>query len=437
MLNSLKRKFKGGVHPPEFKNTQDLETVQMPLPKEITIPMLMHIGEVCVPVVKKGDAVFVGQIIGTSEKFVSAPIHASVSGVVKEVRPLLYPGGFDVMTVVIEPDGLQTLDPSLHALTDYSLAEKREKVRESGIVGLGGAGFPTSIKLSPPPEKKLDIFIVNAAECEPYITSDYREMLENTEGVIAGTRLVMDLTGVQKGYIGIESNKPKAIQKLKESLKNDPTIEVVSLPTRYPQGGEKQLIYAITKRVVPSRGLPSDVGVLVHNVSTVSFLPSYFATGIPLIKRKITVDGGAVKNPMNVEVPIGTHLRDVFEFCGGFHKTPYKIIMGGPMMGVSQFSLDNPIIKQTNAILALTEEEAHVPEEESCIRCGKCIEVCPMDLLPLQFHANVRLGRIEETVKYNIQDCIECGSCSYTCPSKLYLVQSIRYAKAELKKNQQ
>ncbi len=434
MLNFLKRNFKGGVHPPEYKNTQDLETVQIPLPKVITIPMLQHIGEPCVPLVKKGDAVFVGQMIGDSDKFVTAPIHSSVSGVVKEVKPLMYPGGFEVMSIVIEPDGLQTMDPMIKPLTDLPVEEKLKKARESGAVGLGGAGFPTSIKLSPPSNKRIDTLIINAAECEPYITSDYREMLENTDSVISGTRLVMKLIGVQKALIGMESNKPKAIKKFSEALSNDPSIEVVSLPTRYPQGGEKQLIYAITKRVVPSGGLPMDIGVLVQNVSTVSFLSSYFETGIPLIKRKLTVDGGAVKTPMNVEVPIGIHLKDIFEFCGGFQDPPFKIIMGGPMMGVSQFSLDNPIIKQTNAILALTEEEGRVPDEESCIRCGKCVEVCPMNLMPLQFHANVRLGRVEETVKYNIMDCIECGSCSYTCPSKLYLVQSIRYAKAELKK---
>ena len=431
-MANLFRKFKGGIHPPQQKNTKNLEVVEMPIPKNVVIPVSQHIGAFTTVIVKKGDQVKVGQKICDSDEFISAPIHASVSGKVIDVKAVLSASGAEVMSVFIESDGKQELHPDIKPLTNLTKEELVQAIRESGLVGLGGAGFPTHVKLSPPKEKVLDTLIVNAAECEPYITSDYREMIENAEGVISGIKIVMDLLGIKNTVIGIESNKPIAIKKFKELLKDNPSITVKNLPTRYPQGGEKQLIYAITKKKVPSGGLPLDVGVLVQNVATLSFIDSFIKTGMPLIKKTVTVDGSAVKNPMNVKVPVGTMLKDVFEFCGGFTQEPYKVIMGGPMMGVSQFSLENPIIKNTNAILALTKKDAIIPKEGNCIRCGRCIAACPMRLLPYQFHANVRLGRIDDTLDYNIRDCIECGCCSYVCPSKLYLVQSIRFAKSEL-----
>ena len=431
-MANLFRKFKGGIHPPQQKNTKNLEVVEMPIPKNVVIPVSQHIGAFTTVIVKKGDQVKVGQKICDSDEFISAPIHASVSGKVIDVKAVLSASGAEVMSVFIESDGKQELHPDIKPLTNLTKEELVQAIRESGLVGLGGAGFPTHVKLSPPKEKVLDTLIVNAAECEPYITSDYREMIENAEGVISGIKIVMDLLGIKNTVIGIESNKPIAIKKFKELLKDNPSITVKNLPTRYPQGGEKQLVYAVTKKKVPSGGLPLDVGVLVQNVATLSFIDSFIKTGMPLIKKTVTVDGSAVKNPMNVKVPVGTMLKDVFEFCGGFTQEPYKVIMGGPMMGVSQFSLENPIIKNTNAILALTKKDAIIPIEGNCIRCGRCIAACPMRLLPLRFHANVRLGRIDDTLDYNIRDCIECGCCSYVCPSKLYLVQSIRFAKSEL-----
>lgn len=434
MVNPLKV-FKGGIKPPHHKVTSELETVIMPLPSKVIIPMLQHIGAPCVPNVKKGDRVLVGQKIGYSDAAVSAPVHSSVSGIVSEVNPMLYPGGFEVMSVEINPDGQQEVHESVVPLKSLEREELLKKIRESGLVGLGGAGFPTSVKLSPPPGKNLDILVINGAECEPYITSDYREMLENTRGILDGTKIVMELTGIKKALIGIESNKPEAIKQMSLLASEFENIEVVPLRTRYPQGGEKQLIYAVTGRKVLDGKLPSDVGVLVQNVNTVSFIASYVNTGMPLIKKKVTVDGGAVGKPMNVEVLIGTPLKDVFEFCGGFKEEPIKVIMGGPMMGVAQFSLENTVVKHTNALLALNKKEASTPKESVCIRCGKCVAACPMSLLPLYINANVVRGKVEDAQKYHLNSCMECGCCSYVCPSSRNLVQSIRYAKAELRRN--
>ncbi len=433
MLKALKS-FKGGIKPGHYKATAELETVKMPLPSKVIIPMLQHIGAPCMPLVKKGDRVLVGQKIGDSEKMIAAPVHSSVSGMVTDVKPVLYSSGIEVMAVEIKPDGLQEVHESVVPPLCPDKAGMLRCIRESGLVGLGGAGFPTSVKLSPPPGRDIDILVINGAECEPFITSDYREMMENTEGLIDGIKKVMEITGITKAFIGIEINKPEAIDKISSMLKDGDSIEVVSLNTRYPQGGEKQLIYAVTGRKVPAGKLPSDVGVLAQNVTTVSFISNYFKTGMPLIKKKVTVDGGAAANPMNVEVLIGTPLKEVFEFCGGFSEEPRKIIMGGPMMGVAQYSLDNPVLKQTNALLALNEKEAVEPKESVCIRCGKCVSACPMSLMPLYINSNVMRGNFEETMKYHVNDCIECGCCSYVCPASRHLVQSMRYAKAELRK---
>jgi len=426
--------FKGGIRPGHHKSTSELQTVSMPIPSKVVIPMLQHVGAPCAPIVKKGDRVLVGQKIGASEAFISAPVHSSVSGIVNDVKPMLYPGGFEVMSVEINTDGKQEVHESVVPPVKLDRDSLIKSIREAGLVGLGGAGFPTAVKLSPPAGKSIDFLIVNGAECEPYITSDYREMIENPEGILEGTKKVMELAGIKKAFIGIESNKPEAISKMVLLTKKSDDIQVVPLRTRYPQGGEKQLIYAVTGRKVPAGRLPSDVGVLVQNVNTVSFIANFIKTGMPLISKKVTVDGGAAAKPMNVEVLIGTPLKDVFEFCGGFSEEPRKVIMGGPMMGVAQFSLDNTVLKQTNALLALSAKEAAGDSETTCIRCGRCVAVCPMSLLPLYINANVMNGNIEETLKYHVNDCIECGCCSYVCPASRNLVQSVRYAKAELKK---
>ncbi|MCL6591304.1 MAG: electron transport complex subunit RsxC [Firmicutes bacterium] len=411
----------------------DLPTVIMPPPEKIIIPMLQHIGVSCMPSVKKGDRVWAGQKIGDSEAFVTAPVHSSVSGIVSDIKPVLYPDGSEAIAVEIKPDQRQVIFEKISPLKDLDRESLLLQIRESGLVGLGGAGFPTAVKLSPPPGKMLDTLIINGAECEPYITSDYREMVENPADILEGIKIVMDLTGIQRAFIGIESNKPEAVKRMSFQAEKYPGIQIVSLPSRYPQGGEKQIIYAVTGRKVPTGGLPSDIGVLVHNVNTVSFLAGYVKTGMPLIKKKVTVDGGAVKRPMNLEVLIGTPLKEVFEFCGGFTEEPRKIIMGGPMMGVAQYSLENPILKHTNALLAFTAKEAALPLESVCLRCGKCVSVCPMGLLPLFINAHIVHDNIEEALKYHLNDCIECGCCSYSCPASRHLVQSIRYAKAKIK----
>lgn len=433
MVKALKS-FRGGIRPGHHKGTSGIGTVVMPLPSRVVIPMLQHVGAPCVPIVKKGDRVLVGQKIGDSDKMISAPVHSSVSGTVSDVRPVLLSAGFEVMAVEIKPDGLQEIHESVRPPERLDRDSLVRSIREAGLVGLGGAGFPTSVKLTPPPGKALDILLINGAECEPYITSDFREMMENPEGIIEGTKKIMEISGAKKALICIEKNKPEAISKLSGLLGTTDNINVLPLRTRYPQGGEKQLIYAATGRQVPSGKLPSDVGVLVQNVGTAAFIAGYIKTGMPLIKKKITVDGGAVAHPMNVEVLVGTQLREVFDFCGGFKKEPRKIIMGGPMMGVAQFSLDTPVLKQNNALLALTDEEAAEAPESVCIRCGKCVEACPMSLLPLYINSYVNLGRFEEIGKYHVNDCIECGCCSYVCPASRHLVQSMRYAKAELRK---
>lgn len=427
--------FKGGVEVEHRKNTNEIEALKMPVPPKVVIPMLQHLGASCQPLVKKGDAVKVGQKIGDSEAFVSSPVHSSVSGVVKDVRAVTHPGGVNTVAVEIETDGKQEVYEGIRPLEGVKGKELLSAIRESGIVGLGGAGFPTSIKLSPPPEKKIDVIILNGAECEPYITSDYREMIENPEGIVEGLRIFAEVLGVEKACIAVESNKPFAIEKLKSVCSKYDGIEVVTIKSRYPQGAEKQLIYTITKREVPSGGLPADVGVIVHNVNTASFVTSYVKTGMPLIKKRVTVDGSAVKRPSNVEVLIGTPLRDVFDFCEGFKEIPYKVIVGGPMMGVAQYSLEeNVITKCTNAVLAFGRKEAFVPEEGPCIRCGRCVWACPMNLMPLNLSMAVSKGDFKAALDYNANDCIECGCCSYVCPAKRQIVQSIRLAKSELKK---
>ncbi|HCY36302.1 MAG: electron transport complex subunit RsxC [Candidatus Margulisiibacteriota bacterium] len=433
-MKQILKTFKGGIKLPHHKHTSEMSTVTMPIPKKVVIPMLQHIGAPCAVLVKKGDKVKVGQKIGDSESFISAPVHSSVSGVVLNVKPVLYPGGFEVPSVEIEPDGLQEVYEGIMPPGNIPTKELISAIRESGIVGLGGAGFPTSVKLSPPPGKTLAVLIINGAECEPYITSDYREMMENPQGIIDGTRIIMDIAGIKKAFIAIESNKPEAIKLLTRLLRDDPDIKVASLRTVYPQGAEKQMIYTVSGREVPGGKLPADVGVLVQNINTASFIAGFIKTGMPLIKKRVTIAGSAVKEPKNVEVLIGTPLKDVFEFCGGFAQEPLKIIMGGPMMGIAQFSLDNMVVKHTNALLAFNRIDAELLKESACIRCGKCATVCPMGLLPLYINANMTKGLIEDTVKYSPADCIECGSCSYVCPAKRHLVQSIRYVKAELQK---
>ncbi|HEY8500327.1 MAG TPA: electron transport complex subunit RsxC [Clostridia bacterium] len=427
--------FAGGVPVPHRKNTAEVETVAMDAPSKVIMPMVQHIGAPCQPTVKKGDVVKVGQVIGDSDAYVSAPIHSSVSGVVKRVEPMLFASGHLVMSVEIEADKKQEVFEDIKAPIVNNRDDFIEAIRKSGLVGLGGAGFPSHVKLSPPKDKKIEYLIINGAECEPYITSDYRECIEYAPDIIKGVKLVLDMLGIPRAVIGIEDNKPKAISILKEESKNDSRISVCSLRSRYPQGAEKTLIYAVTGRKVPPGKLPADVGCVVFNVNSISFMAKYVETGMPLIKKRVTVDGSVVREPKNVEVFIGTSLKDVFEYSGGLLSNPYKVLMGGPMMGIAQHSMETSVIKMTNAVLAFDRNEGDLPPESPCIRCGRCVSVCPMNLLPLDINRLVMAGRYNELDKFHVLDCIECGSCSYVCPAKRHLVQSIRLGKEAVRRN--
>ncbi|HEY5583326.1 MAG TPA: electron transport complex subunit RsxC [Ruminiclostridium sp.] len=424
-----KQRFNGGANIPHRKNTSKCETVKLDVPEKVFIPMLQHIGVPCEPTVKKGDIVKVGQVLGKSDAYVSSPVHSSVSGTVTDVSSKLYASGDHVTTVEIQSDGNQEIHEEVTPPVYSNKSEFLEVIRKSGLVGLGGAGFPAHVKLSPPPEKIIDTLIINGAECEPYITSDYREIMENSWNIMCGIEILLELMHFKNIWIGIEDNKPEAIKVLSDMANNHNNINVIKLKSRYPQGAEKMLIYSVTGRKVPPGRLPSDVGVIVMNVNSVSFIAEHIKTGMPLIKKKVTVDGSAVKNPSNVEVLIGTPLIDVFNFCGGFKSEPGKVLMGGPMMGIAQYSLQTSVLKHTNALLAFNESEAVLPSESVCIRCGKCVRACPMNLLPLSINQGVIYSDIEVLNNYHVMDCIECGSCSYVCPAKRQLVQSLRLGK--------
>lgn len=423
------RKVLSGVHAPHFKNTEDMETVRMDIPDRVVIPMSMHIGAPCEPVVSKGDKVKVGQVIGNSDAFVSAPIHSSVSGTVKGIEDILISRGTKVKAVVIETDKKQEVFEEIKPPTINSREDFVKEIRKSGLVGLGGAGFPTHVKLAPKNLSEVDYFIVNAAECEPYITSDYRTLMENAGDIMEGIYLIKKYLGIPKVVIGIEDNKPKAIELFDELTKNDESISVFSLDAKYPKGGEKILIYETTGRIVEEGKLPADSGVIVSNVASVAFMAKYVKTGMPLIEKVMTVDGGAVAEPKNIIAPIGTQLKDVFDFCGGFSKEPKKIIMGGLMMGVAMYSLDDPILKNTNAILALSEEQVRDTEESACIRCGKCVRACPMGLMPLNISEAYEHKDKEELKALKVNLCIECGCCSFACPANRPLVMTNRMSK--------
>ncbi|MDR1689088.1 MAG: electron transport complex subunit RsxC [Clostridiales bacterium] len=424
--------FKNGIHPEESKVSTSALPLETILPKaglEMVYPLVQNTGAPCKPIVQIGDEVCLGQKIADSEAFVSSPVHSSVSGIVKGMRKALTPTGVIADAIVIENDGKNIKWDTLKSYNDYTLLSKEEiikKIREAGVVGLGGAGFPTHVKLSPPPDKKIDTVIINASECEPYLTSDHRALLDETERVLEGIRVVLRIFPDAKALIAIEDNKPDAIEKLTHATKNENSMEVKSLVTKYPQGSEKQLIYSCLKREVPSGGLPADIGALVVNVDTLIAIERAVLRDRPLIRKIVTLDGGAVKNPGNYRVRIGMSYRDFLEAVGGLKSEPAKMISGGPMMGVSMFSLDVPVIKVSSAFLCLTADEVKTYTERNCIRCGKCVSHCPMGLLPYTLNQNVVHGEMDEFLKNNGMDCVECGSCSYVCPSKRHIAQSIR-----------
>ncbi|NLX87191.1 MAG: electron transport complex subunit RsxC [Clostridiales bacterium] len=428
--------FKGGVHPPHNKHkTEHLALKKAKAPGMVIIPLQQHIGAPCEPLVKVGDEVKLGQKIGEPKGFVGAPVHSSVSGIVKAIEKRPHPGGGLVQSVIIESDGLDTLDESVKPigrLEDLSADQIKNIMREAGLVGMGGATFPTQVKFSPPPDKKIDTVILNGAECEPYLTSDHRLMVERPEDVVKGIKAMMKAVNVDKGYIAIEENKPDAIKAVAEAAKGEQNIRVVTLKAKYPQGAEKQLIKACTGREVPSGGLPMDSGVIVNNVGTAAALACAIDTGMPLVERIVTVTGSGVKEPQNLIVRIGTPFAEVIEQCGGLEDNVGKIIQGGPMMGIAQYTTEVPVIKGTSGILILKEEDLGLRPELPCIKCAKCVDACPIGLMPTKLEGFAQKGMVKEAEEYNAVDCIECGSCSFVCPAKRPLVERIRLIKADI-----
>ena len=425
----------GGTLLPHLKGTAESETVIMPPPKIVKIPMLQHIGASAEPVVAVGDKVCVGTLIGKAGGFVSAPVHSSVSGTVSAIGTE-NANGRSVTYVTIESDGEQTPDPELQPFEVKTREDVAAAAAACGLVGLGGAGFPTGVKLSIKDGVKIDTLIINGAECEPYITSDYRECIENYNDVIEGVYLLKEKLGVEKVIICIESNKEKAITKLytiaSDKRDTDDTVKLMKLPTSYPQGAEKVIIYSATGRKVPLGKLPSDVGCIVMNITSVAALYRFITTGVPLVSKRITVDGTAVKEPKNVLVPIGTTIKDVLEFAGGVSDTAAEIMMGGPMMGIDVCSTDAVIEKRNNAIIVMEERTA--PDTTPCIHCDRCAGACPMRLYPANVEAALDSKLYDRLDDLNVNYCMECGSCAFVCPAHRPLTQSMRLAKAELRR---
>lgn len=426
--------FKGGIHPPYNKEKTNNAKIKTLTPKKpVYIPLRQHIGAECEPLVKKGDYVKMYQKIGDSGAFVSSPVHSSVSGTVSDVKKYLHPNGSMVKTVIIENDGKYIKDESLKpqkSLEEMTASEIIALVHEAGIVGMGGAGFPAHIKMNVPKDKKAEYVIINGAECEPYLSSDHRSMVTYPDKIIFGVKAIMKAAGAENAIIAIEDNKRNAEQILTEKIASEPNINISVMQTKYPQGSEKHIIKAILDREVPSGGLPIDVGVIVNNIDTCIAVSNAITDGEPVVKRRVTVAGEGVSWPGVFEVPVGMLVSELLEEAGGLNGNARKLIMGGPMMGTALFETDVPVIKTTSGILALSRNEVRKYEEGPCLRCGKCVEVCPMNLMPLEL---AKAGKANDTVKaveFSANDCIECGSCSFICPSGRYLVESIRLAKS-------
>ena len=426
----------GGVHVDHMKNTAEVTSEEIPTPKKIIVSMQQHIGAACEPIVKKGDKVTVGQLIADSQSFMCAPIHSGVSGEVTNIGTIIMPNGAEIKTIEIDSDGLQTVCSDIEPPVVTNADELYAAVRKSGLVGLGGAGFPVSIKLNFSPEKHVDTLVINGAECEPYLTADYREMMEYPEDIIEGTRFVMETLGLKRSIIGIEGNKPAAIKRLDEIIKERSLGDkmcVLKLGTSYPHGAEKVLIKACTNRAVPVGKIPADAGCVVLNITSVSFIAKYVRTGMPLVSKRITVDGSAISQPKNVIAPVGTLISDIVEFCGGFKEEPKKVLMGGPMMGTALYTLDYPIIKQNNGLIFMDEKEADDMKPSDCIRCGRCVAACPMLLTPVNIQHFVERRDVQALNDLCVMSCMECGCCGFSCPARRPLVQYLRMAKSIVK----
>lgn len=433
--------FRGGVHPKEKKEyTEDKSIRRTKLPQHVVIPMIQHTGAPCEPVVKVGDSVKKGELIGQIEQFITSPVHASVSGKVSAIDEFAHPIVGRCKAVVIESDGR---DESFSLLRENRNPDKLSKkelldiIKRNGIVGLGGAAFPTHVKLSPPKEKSIDSVILNGAECEPYLTCDSRLMAEKPKEILKGLEIIVKILDVKNVYIAIEDNKLRAIHAMREALsesklKEPPyRTEIAVLKTKYPQGAEKQIIKSILNRKVPAGGLPMDVGCVVQNVGTAFAIYEAVYLGKPLIERVVTIAGSCVGEPLNIWVSIGTLLSDLVNEFGGFTKEPKKVIFGGPMMGFAQYTMDVPVVKGTSGIIFLPGDEIDETKENVCIRCGKCLEVCPMELAPTTLMHYVKKQRFNEAKELGIVHCYECGACVYECPAKIPLLDYLKFGKAK------
>ena len=430
-------RFHGGVHPQDRKELSRDKAIEiLPIPTRLVVPLTQHIGAPCGSTVSPGDAIKKGDKIGEAGGFVSAPVHAPTSGRVLRIEELPHPLGRAFPAIEIESDGLDVWADGAQGREDFlslSPDELRAIIREKGMVGMGGAAFPTHVKLSPPEGKTIDTLIINGAECEPYLTGDFRLMVEEPDKVVGGMRIMAAILSVERVFIAIEANKPEAIEALNRTLSQDPTAEVVALGVKYPQGAEKQLIQTLVNRKVPSSGgLPMDIGVIVQNVGTTVAVYQAVRLGIPLIERVVTVTGEGVKEPKNLRVRIGTPVSVLLEACRGYTGEPGKLVLGGPMMGINQYTTEVPVVKGTSGVLVLSASQIPAEETRPCIRCGTCVSVCPMNLLPNRLGILAMRGLFDEAERCYLLDCIECGSCAFACPSKIPLVHWIRYAKGEV-----
>ena len=430
----------GGVHPPESKElTAGLSIEIMPVPDELELILGQHIGAPCTPTVAKRSEVKEGEVIGQVVKGLGVPLHSPVAGKVKDIGMSAHPMRTSAPSITITVD--HGAAPVVYEKIDWENQEAKEllaKVHDAGIIGIGGAGFPTHVKLNPPADNPINTLILNGAECEPYITADHRQMLEHAAEVVEGAKIILKILGIQKGIIGIENNKPDAITAMIKAAKEGSTskylVSVNALKVKYPQGSEKQLIQAVTGRKVPAFALPSAVGVVVHNVSTARAIYDAVAFGKPLCEKVVTISGKGIKRPANLLVKIGTKVSDIVEYLGGITPGLTKVVMGGPMMGFAVSNLDIPVTKTTSAILFLTEDEIDTRPHSQCIRCGWCLDACPMGLEPKEIGIYVEANRAEDTEPLGVFECFECGSCAYVCPAKRPLVQFIRLAKMKAKR---
>lgn len=429
----MKRKtFKGGAHPYDGKELSRECSIEILNPGDTLVyPLSQHIGAMAKPLVKAGDRVLVGQKIAEKGGFISANIHSSVSGTVKAIEKRLVATGGMVDSVIVQNDGLyEEAEPVFSGNPEeLSKDEIIKIIEEAGIVGMGGAGFPTNVKLSPKNPDIIDSIIVNGAECEPYLTSDYRRMVEQTDALVKGLKIVLKIFPKAKGYFGVEDNKPEAIEALLKATENEDRIEVVPLKTKYPQGGERSMIYAVTGRKINSKMLPADAGCIVHNVDTIYAIYNAIYNGKPLIERIVTITGDAVSTPKNFQVRIGTSFRELIDAAGGFTTEPEKVISGGPMMGFSFFNIDVPVVKGSSSLLAFIKDDVSHEESSACIRCGRCAAACPEHLLPMKLAALAGQNEPDEFKKLGGMECVECGCCSYVCPAKRQVTQSVRSMK--------